>query len=166
MVDASRGRCVATIHSSPEDARRFCVGKEANACKVHVKRRGLNRGKRSLHLLYAGFADFANKLQGDVQSFHAGPARFRAPADVRVPCISLSRARTSAGISSAIKMRMLHQLAPDHIQGLLRGPVAYAVTIAGESALDHFCMAAVGQRMEDQTDGLFVRSARRAGYTR
>jgi len=64
-----------------------------------------------------------------------------------------------------MKMRILHQFAADHIQGLLRGPVAYAVTITGESPLDDFCMAAVSQRVEDEAHRLFIRSARRAGYT-
>ena len=63
-----------------------------------------------------------------------------------------------------MKMRMLHQLAADHVEGLLRGPVAYAVAIARESPLDDFSMAAVGERMEDETHRLFIRSARRAGY--
>jgi len=39
------------------------------------------------------------------------------------------------------------------------------VTITGESPLDDFCMAAVSQRVEDEAHRLFIRSARRAGYT-
>ena len=58
-----------------------------------------------------------------------------------------------------MKRRMLHQLAADHIQSLLRGPVAYAVAIAGKSTLNDFCMAAVSQRMEDKAYRFFIRSA-------
>jgi hypothetical protein len=50
----------------------------------------------------------------------------------------------------------LHQLAADHIQGLLRGPGAYTVTVAGESTLNDLCMAAIGQGMEHQPNRLCV----------
>src|SRR6185369_16471718 len=65
-----------------------------------------------------------------------------------------------------MKRRMLHQLAADHIQSLLRGPVAYAVAIAGESTLDDFCMVAVGEGMKDQAYRLFIRSACRPSDAR
>jgi hypothetical protein len=63
-------------------------------------------------------------------------------------------------------MRMLHQLAADHVQGLLRCPMPYAVAIAGKGALNDFSMAAIGKRMEDKTDRLFIRPARRTSHTR
>jgi hypothetical protein len=65
-----------------------------------------------------------------------------------------------------MKRRTLHQFAADHVQRLLRGPVAYAVAIAGESTLNDFCMAAVSQSMEDKAYRLFIRSASRSGYAR
>jgi hypothetical protein len=64
-----------------------------------------------------------------------------------------------------MKMRMLHQFAADHVKGLLRGPVAYAVAVTGESPLEDFCMASVGERMEDKAYRFFIRSARRPSYT-
>src|ERR1041385_7353038 len=91
----------------------------------------------------------------------ASGASARARSMYSVRC-----ARISAGISSPMKMRISHQLAADHVQGLLRGPVAYAVAIAGESTLDHFCVVAVSQRVEDEAHRLFIRSPRGPGYAR
>jgi len=61
---------------------------------------------------------------------------------------------------------MSHQLAADHIQGLLRGTVAYAVTLTGERTLHHFSFFAVRQRVEDQPYGFFLRSSARPRYSR
>ena len=100
--------------------------------------------RAGFYLLHHGIINVANKFQRDVQTFHAGPASISRQSG-RAFHVFGKLCADFCGISSAMKRRMLHQLAADKVQGLLRGPVAYAVTIAGESTLDHFRMAAIRQ---------------------
>ena len=67
---------VAAIDSCPEDPRCVRIGKESDAFKAHFKRRGLDRRQRYFYLRHHGIINVANKLQGHVQAFHAGPTSF------------------------------------------------------------------------------------------
>src|SRR5215471_20789089 len=79
---------------------------------------------------------------------------------------STMRARISAGISMAMKMRMSHQLAADHVQCLLRGPLADAHSVAEEFSFEHVSLDAVGQRGVDQAHGLLLGPPARSGDSR
>src|SRR5262249_37674269 len=73
------------------------------------------------------------------------------------------RARISEGMSKAMKMRMSHQFATDHVQRLLRGPLANTIAIAKKLSFQHFSLAAIGQGRVDEANGLLLSAAARAG---
>src|SRR5215472_4456418 len=78
---------------------------------------------------------------------------------------SVIRARIAAGISRAMKMRMSHQLAANHVHGLLRGPLPDTLAVAKEFSFHDFSMIAVSQRDVDQAHGLLLRASARPGDT-
>src|SRR5215471_7613949 len=71
--------------------------------------------------------------------------------------------RISAGMSRAIKMRMSHQFAPDHIQRLLRGPLANTIAITEELSFQHLCLVAISQRRVDQANRFLLGAASGSG---
>src|SRR5262249_16315448 len=79
---------------------------------------------------------------------------------------STMRARISEGISSAMKMRMSDQLAANHVQRLLRGPLPDAGAVAEELSFDHGGLAAVSHRRVDQAHRLLFRPAAGPGDAR
>src|SRR5258708_10352717 len=165
MVDAKWGRW--SPPSTPAQKTRAAFGLGKNPTPVKCTGNGEAFTEASAAFISSTRASLASPTNFKVTCKPSTRAQRASGASRRARSMYFVKpARTSAGISSAMKMRMLHQLATDHVKGLLRGPVAYAVTITGENPLDDFCMAAVSQRVEDETYWLFIRSARRAGYTR
>src|SRR5437016_5181082 len=72
------------------------------------------------------------------------------------------RERISSGMSSPIKMRMLHQLAAEHVQGLCGRPIANPLPVAGESTLHDFGLDAIRQSVKHQTHRFFLSASGRA----
>src|SRR5262249_55028001 len=69
------------------------------------------------------------------------------------------RARISAGMSRAMKMRISHEFPPDHIQGLLRRPLANTIAIAKKLSFQYFGLAAIGERNVDEANRLLLGTA-------
>src|SRR5712671_4102273 len=148
MVDARCGRWSPPSTPAQKTRAAFGLGKHPTPVKCTANGEAFTEASAvfisSTRAALASPTNFKVTCKPSTRAQRASGASSRARSMYFV-----KPARTSAGISSAMKMRILHQLAADHIQGLLRGPVAYAVAITGESSLDDFCMAAVGERMED-----------------
>src|SRR5579864_7460371 len=155
MLDARLGRL--SPPSTPAQNTRAAFGLGKNPAPANLTSKGSDLIDASAALIFPTAASSTWPINFNVTCKSSTRAQRASGASRRARSMySVRRARIYAGTSSAIKRRMLHQLAADHVQGLLRGPVAYAVTIAGKSSLDDLCMAAVSQRMKDKAYGLFI----------